>query len=166
MRDPSNAHTLCCRPSYSWILISPGVIKGFSCREGGGLVCWGKQWEGKVSAIAHGTCPSLLPCSSQLWPEENPSPSWAWGEAAWRGEMHNEPCLGWKSFSSSSSNTLASGDWPSYNCISLCYWSLGLPELKLHLISLAPSRVCSASTVPSVPCVSQTGHFCDLLFLL
>lgn len=37
---------------------------------------------------------------------------------------------------------------------------------KLHLISLASSRVSSASTLPSVPRVSQTGHFCDLLFLL
>lgn len=75
--------------------------------------------------ISHMLLPSVA--------EENPKPSSEWGEAAVHGEpwAHTQWTLFWmETFSSSSRNTLASGDWPSYNCISLCYWSLGLPQLE------------------------------------
>lgn len=124
---------MCWRPSYSWIIVPSGVIiMGFLCREEGVLMWWGEQGEGKGSLqqpIEYGLHFSHAPPIRGL--KKTQTPVQSKGRqlyVASPGLIHNEPYFGWKSFSSR--NTLASGDWPSYNCISLCYWSLGLPKLK------------------------------------
>lgn len=120
---------------------------------------------GKVSL--HGTCPSILTCSPHLWLNKPQSPAQSGGRQLCMvspGLLHDEPYFGWKPPAPETRWRQGTGQ---VLIASLCVIGplASLSWSKLHLISLASSRVCSASALPSVPCISQTGHFCDLLFL-
>lgn len=105
--------------------------KGFLCRRDGALLLWG-QCKERGQAFCSSPWGSGMIFLSMVW--RKPKGQFRVGRDSlmwWAtGLVNNEPYFGWNSFSSSSRNMLAPGDSPSYNWISLCYCSFGLPKLR------------------------------------